>query len=38
MAAGQGGNALMRRIASALTLRERQDVAAYFASLPAAKP
>lgn len=34
MAAGQGGTGLMRSIASALTLDERQAVAAYFASLP----
>ncbi len=34
MAAGQGGTGLMPSIAAALTPQERQDVAAYFSSLP----
>jgi len=33
-AAGQGGNALMQHIASALSPAETQAVAAYFATLP----
>ncbi|MGE4481236.1 c-type cytochrome [Acidocella sp.] len=38
MAAGQGGTPLMRSIAAALTLDERQQVAAYFSSLPKPSP
>jgi cytochrome c553 len=34
MAAGQGGTPLMRSIAGALTLDERQAVATYFSGLP----
>lgn len=34
MAASQSGTGLMQSIARALTLNERQAVAAYFASLP----
>ncbi len=38
MAMGQGGTGLMRSIAGALTLDERQAVAAYFSSLPKPAP
>jgi cytochrome c553 len=34
IAVGQGGTGLMRSIANALTLDERQAVASYFAALP----